>query len=855
MSSGFDAETVATVATQSGFQIVEQVALPQRSPSYRRVPESLHTTARELLESLYSQGLYSHQAEAIAAGLRGDDVCLATSTASGKSLVFMSVAADVLLRDERTTVLALYPARALIQDQLEKWGDLFRRLDLSFAFIDGSVPVETRAAILRGSRVVLMTPDVGHAWLLRTVGERDTARFLERLRLVVLDEAHVYDGVFGTNMAYFLRRLQVVAAPFRIISSTATVGKPDEFLTQLTGRRPTTLGPDRDGSATPPKVVLLAEGSGKSGFEATANLLRDLAKTERGRFLAFGDSRNMVEQVVAAARRAEHADDDRQDDDEEIDDAEMDEKGDTATSRFGAGEILPYRAGYEAEDRVAIQKALAGGTLAGVVSTSALELGLDIGDIDLIVLLNVPPTVKALWQRFGRAGRKRPGVCLVLDPRGSLRTRRTRLSQLLQLPPEPSWLYLDNRYLQYANALCAALEQQQRGGRTDLSPFDSLPLGFRKLLDNEINPSEAVPPELYALKQRAEAGPHHEFPIRSGIERSFQVTDGRGLRLGTLTFSQLLREAYPGAVHYYMARPYRVYKYNYRAGEVGVRREKYFRTRPLSQAKVFPRFQGGLLHLLRSERGFVAEAEMQVSERVLGFTEHRGSVKEDHRYGPASPYSQRELTRFFETTGVCFCFPGTLNVSEALASLLLDAFCADFGVQTRDLGIGSFYAKASPLGPGICQGVCIFDATSGSLRLTQRLAERFQDVVEAARLNAAQDEDVPRELTAQLGSLAELAAAMVPVDLGMPEAELSSAESEWVEVVAPGSRAMCVTGTEMQEVEVLGYRYTPQGIMYDLRPSQPGLRWSVAARYIQPLHGETSLLRVNLMTGESGRVD
>jgi DEAD/DEAH box helicase domain-containing protein len=248
MRSGFDSETVATVATQSGFQIVEQVALPERRPSYLPVPESLHATVREFLESLYRRGLYSHQAEAVTAGLRGDDVCLATSTASGKSLVFMSVAADILLREERAAVLALYPARALIQDQLEKWRNLMGRLGLSLGFIDGGVAVDSRAAILRASRVVLMTPDVAHAWLLRTVGERDTARFLDRLKLIVLDEAHVYDGVFGTNMAYFLRRLQVVAAPFRIISSTATVGKPDEFLAQLTGRAPTAFGQGDDGS-------------------------------------------------------------------------------------------------------------------------------------------------------------------------------------------------------------------------------------------------------------------------------------------------------------------------------------------------------------------------------------------------------------------------------------------------------------------------------------------------------------------------------------------------------------------------------------------------------------------------------
>jgi DEAD/DEAH box helicase domain-containing protein len=801
---------------------------------------------------MYPHGLYSHQAGAIEATLRGHDVCLATSTASGKSLAFMSVAADMLLRDERATVLALYPARALIQDQIEKWGDLLGSLELRLGFIDGSVLVESRAAILRGSRVVLMTPDVAHAWLMRIAGDRDTARFLDHLKLLVLDEAHVYEGVFGTNMAYFLRRLQAVAGRFAIISSTATVGQPVEFLTQLTGRTPITFGPDEDGSATPRRVVLLAEGAEKSGFEATAEFLRELARTGHGRFLTFGDSRNMVEQIVAAVRRASTSNeaDTEEPGAADLDDLEVSEDEEDTRIRFGAGEILPYRAGYEAEDRVDIQRALARGQLAGVVSTSALELGLDIGDIDLIVLLNVPPSVKALWQRLGRTGRKRPGVCLILDPRKSLKARKSRLSQLLQLPPEPSWLYLDNRYLQYANALCAALELQQRGGLRDASAFDSLPPGFRKFLDNELNPSEAVAADLYALKQRAEAGPHHEFPIRSGIEPSFQVKDRRGLRLGTLTFSQLLREAYPGAVYYYMARPHRIYRYNYRAGELAARREKYFRTRPLAQAKVFPRFQGGLLSLFRSEAGFVAESELQVSERVLGFTEVRGSVKEDHRYGPDSPYSQRELTRFFETTGVCLCFPNRLAVTEAHAAVLLATYCTEFGVQARDLGVGSFYAKTSPFGPGVCQGVCIFDATTGSLRLTQRLAQRIAEVIEAS-LRMDLEEDAPPQMREQLTALLGLVKELTAAPIGGVEASASGGDQDWVVVVAPGSRAMYVTASQTQEVEILAYRYTPQGIMYDLKSPQPGTRWAVAATCIQPLHGETALLRVNLMTGEA----
>src|SRR5439155_6888638 len=180
-------------------------------------------------------------------------------------------------------------------------------------------------------------------------------------------------------------------------------------------------------------------------------------------------------------------------------------------------------------------------------------------------------------------------------------------------------------------------------------------------------------------------------------------------------------EAYPGALYYYMARTYRVYRFDYRKGEIHARRDKWGTTRPLAQTMVFPRFHGGILSLYRSDCGFLAEAEMQVSERVQGFTEQRGSAKEEHRYGPGSTYYQRELNRFFETTGICWYFPEKHLITEAVASSILDAFCSEFGIQQRDLGVGLFNSKQSPFGVGKCQGACIFDETNGSLRLRQRL--------------------------------------------------------------------------------------------------------------------------------------
>ena len=603
-----------------------------QNSSYAPIPAVLDRRVVDTLKERHPGGLYSHQSLALELTAGGADICLATSTASGKSLVFQTAALDLLLRDRFAKVVALYPAKALIQDQIEKWRSVLDPFGIRFGFIDGTVPIDHRAGILSSSRVVLMTPDVMHSWLMGRVGERTIRDFLRGLRLLILDEAHVYDGVFGTNMAYFLRRLEAVAAPHRLIVSTATIGDPGQFVARLTGRSVAVVAADLDGSASPQKTVFRIKPSGTEGFESLVALVVALSNLDASRFVAFGDSRKMIERVVAATLRARKPT-------TETENGERDDEDPDPDVTEALVRILPYRAGYEPCDRQEIQRALSDGTLSGVVSTSALEMGLDIGEIDTVVMLSAPQDIKSFWQRLGRAGRRRDAVCLVVDGEGTMGS----LDEYLTRPVEPSWLYLENRYIQYANALCAAAELSAVGKSPGAEPaFATLPSSFVPFVENELNPVDVVPNDLYPLKQRAQAGPHREFYLRSATEQEFKVGDARSAPLGRLSFSQALREAYPGAVHYYMARPYRVFGFNYRTGEIKVKRCRQWTTRPQAQSVVFPRFQGGVLNLLRSDDGMVAEVELQVSERVVGFVEQRGKVKSEHLYGPGSEYYQTD---------------------------------------------------------------------------------------------------------------------------------------------------------------------------------------------------------------------
>ncbi|MBI3978060.1 MAG: DEAD/DEAH box helicase [Chloroflexi bacterium] len=836
------------IAQQAGFEIVTRKGFAGRNARRLPVPARLHPTVRALLAANYPDGLYSHQAKALELLLDKQDVCLATATNSGKSLVFITAAADLVQRDSSACVLALYPARALIQDQMSKWQTILGPLGIGVGYIDGGVPTDRRLDSLRANRVVPMTPDVAHAWMMSNLAERTIQVFIEHVHLVVLDEAHVYEGAFGTNMAYLLRRFQAAAGRYRVICSTATLGDPDRFVRELTGREMCCVGLADDGSMSPPKTLLLARGIAGRSFDSTVKLLTSLARVGEGRFLAFADSRQMVERLVAAAGRSQRVDEDLGEVDTDCEAESAAAAQSDSVSPPAGRQVLPYRAGYEAEDRRSIQEALQRGTLAGVVSTSALELGLDIGDIDLLLLLTRPQSMKAFWQRLGRAGRRSPGVCLLIDE-GRPSVELENLEGYVRRPLEPSWLYLENRYIQYANVLCAAYEVAELGrDKYDLASFASLPSSFRRFLENELNPTEAVPSDLYPMKQRAQSGPHFEFPLRTAAEKSFRVKGPFDQALGSISYAQALREAYPGAIYYYQARPYRVKRFSQVGAQIHCEAEKHWTTRPIAQAMVFPRFEGGVFKLLRSTTGFVAEVEMQVSERVLGFVERRGSSRQKYLYAAGSPYHQRQLCRLFQTTGVCWYFPNLPTTSADLAHRVLDTFCREFGIQERDLGVGLFDSRRSPLGDERCQGVCIFDATNGSLRLTERLAEGFAHVLNSA-LGPAQSDGEFDVLTG-LERLIQCVGELQPAIASTGSLVGNEDTGDWTLVVAPGETAIYANVDGAVEIEVDGYRYTPRGLVYDIKPQPPLTGRVVPATRVVPISGETRMIRVNLMTGE-----
>jgi len=855
----------ATLAT-CNCEVAEIVERAGHPPQFAPIPEGLAPQVQEGLAAVFPRGLYRHQAQAIQTGIAGTSFCIATPTASGKTAIFTSVVVDRLLKNPEERVIVLYPAKALIQDQLGKWARAVEETKLQVNFIDGSIDTGLRKSILVKTQIVLMTPDVLHAWFMSNQSNTEIRDFAKRLSIVVMDEAHVYEGVFGTNMAYLLRRLRAITNFRQIIASTATIGEPGKFLGRLTGLQFQVFDHANDGAGAPDKVFILANVPVRKISPVLKSIIKLFDGQAEERFLVFADSRKRVEELVADARsksrkaessEQEHNTAESPEDasDEQTQEVELDDDGLTEVMvELHKSHVLPYRAGYEEDDRLRIQKALETGTLNGVVSTSALELGIDIGEISLVIMVGVPPSVKSFWQRAGRTARRKAGQVLILDT--AQRIQPGRLNAYLSQPAEENWLYLDNEYLQYANVLCATDELLMvPTEEVSREPFEDLPEQFDRLLQNEIDPTEQVPTDLYALKQAAGASkPQFAFPVRSGIEKQYKVICPRqpGRVFGNLSYSQLMNEAFPGAIYRYMAHPFRVYQIKHPRGEVKTNAIKGIgKTVAIKLARTFPTFGSETKALYTSINAFYAETAIQVSERVTGFIEHWGQNKKEHTYGPESTYSQKPLARYFDSTGCCIYVSDIEYSKEKVARYVALAFCRVCSIHERDIGHGVFSASHHPLGNNQVSGIAVYDGVQGSLRLTQFLLPNMTEILQQAMQIA-----VNEGAMAIAGSISEIGQKLASceearLDTVASQASVSAADG-WKQVVRSGERAAYHDGTGHinEEVEVVRYFFSPAGLMYQLRHKDPETNWQVAEAFIKPIPGETQLESYNLNTGE-----
>src|SRR3954447_25598388 len=377
-------------------RLVMQAAQNRRRARAVAIPPELHPEVADALRARGIERLWSHQAEALHAAWAGPTI-VTTGTASGKSLCFNLPTLDVLCRDARARALYLYPGKALAQDQARSLNALGVARARP-AIYDGDTPREQRSAIRRGANVVLTNPDMLHLGILPNHGA--WADFFANLAIVVVDEAHVYRGVFGSHVANVLRRLRRVADAYgtapRIVLASATIANPGELAERLTGLDDVTVI-ERDGSPGTRRTVAMwnppitdeQTAARRSPLAESAELLADLV-CEGARTIVFMKSRKAGGVMGRFAA------------------LELESRGRGEL----AERIAPYRAGYTSQQRRALEQRLLEGDLLGVVATNALELGIDIGALDAAICVTFPGTVASLRQMWGRAGRRGRGLAM-----------------------------------------------------------------------------------------------------------------------------------------------------------------------------------------------------------------------------------------------------------------------------------------------------------------------------------------------------------------------------------------------------------------------------------------------------------
>jgi DEAD/DEAH box helicase domain-containing protein len=856
------------------WNIVDVQRIPSREAKYYNyIDIGLSKQSRNFLEDTLPKGIYRHQREAIESFLIGENVCLTTGTASGKSLVFYVAAIEQLVKYQDSKIIAIYPLKALGKEQEERWIKSLNiaKFNIKVGRIDGQVPMYMRPEILKDSQVLILTPDIIHAWFMCNLSNQAAINFLAKTSLIIVDEVHNYTGVFGSNSAYLFRRMRhlmsLLGTSPQYIGASATIAKPELHLKKLLGVNFKIIDADIDTSPKQEITIKLVEPpSTKDLLTTLSEFMEFVAKNTDYKFITFVDSRKQTEYITSIISRSQISEDD-----------DISFNYDYLQKLS----ILPYRAGYEESDRSAIQERLSKGTLTGVVSTSALELGIDIPFLTLGILVGVPHSATSFYQRIGRIGRHSKGEVVVINT-GDIYSRSIfrNPKQILNMPLSEGALYLENPRIQYIHVLCLA----RHGGEHDqtcsilnieaTSDFNSpvnWPEGFLELCKSER--IGIVSTELQNMKAQAGDDPNHTYPLRD-VDIQYEVKHKRGPTeesCGSLSYGQLMREAYPGAVYYYTTKPYRVYRIKIYSRLVEVRHEKRYTTKPrMLPTLVFPNFTSGNVYTSKKYGDLIAiECNLQIREAIFGFKERRGPNELTIDY-PLDPslgfyFDQARFTRNYFTTGVVLTHPIFNNIKvrcDVIANLLFEAFLMIVPFERRDINFANdkHRVKSETINEGD-RFVCIYDQTYGSLRLSSRILEEqtLKKSLEKAVELAQHDESLDISLET-IEALEQLLASLSesPVNIFFKSGEGPQTETtRFVKVIMPGSKGLDIRRNN-EEFFVEGVFFSPSfnGLAYRGRHLSEqgtkfqGVKISVPVDSLIQIPGESKFGLYDLETGE-----
>ncbi|HWP32487.1 MAG TPA: DEAD/DEAH box helicase [Solirubrobacterales bacterium] len=696
-------------------RIVAESSEEERGAKLVALPALLDPALVEALKRAGITRLYSHQREALRAA-EDSNLVITSGTASGKSLAFNLPVLDGIARDAKQRALYLYPTKALAQDQARGLGSL-RPPGLREAIYDGDTPREERPAIRRRSNLVLTNPDMLHVGILPH--HKGWGDFFANLGWVVVDEAHTYRGVFGSHVANVLRRLRRLARAYgsepRFLLASATIANPVGLAEELVGTPFELVDDDgaprsgREIAMWNPPLVDKATGTRRSPLGEAADLLAELVSHDV-RTICFLKSRRGIELIQRFARESLQA------------------RGKPEL----AERIAPYRGGYTPQQRREIEARLAAGELLAVVATDALELGIDIGELDAAICVTFPGTVASLRQMWGRAGRRRRGLAVYVAGADALDQFFCRHpDEFIGRPVEAA--ILDHESEQIASRHMVAAAYELPLSDEDAEVFGE---GWRERAEGLVAAGELRQAAGRVLPRRSEFVAS-KIPLRSASADSVAVIErDSGEMLGLVEAERAFTTIHPGAVYLHLGRSYEVEQLDVRGRRAVVSRfEGDWYTRPKKETEIY-------IERVREQRSTAGVelhfGEVSVTEQVIAY--QRVSIAEQE---PFDIVALELPEQRFVTQALWYVLPerlsgalppdallGSLHATEhgQIAVLPLIAMCDRWDIGGLSTNVHFQTGRST---------IFVYDGHPGGVGITLRGYEQFERLLgDAERLIA-----------------------------------------------------------------------------------------------------------------------
>lgn len=590
----------------------------------------LHPRLAMWLAKQYGKsGVYVNQRRMFELALRGESFVTTTRTGSGKSLGFMVPAFQEILQDPEARVIVYYPLRALGHDQTQKWNDMANELGFPLGTVqklDGSVQVGERTENIARAKIILSNQDTLHAWFMSNLGNPAVLDFMSRVGLRIVDEAQMLSGVFGTNSLLLFRRfdhIQSLITPNydprkhrRYIGASGTLEAPTTAFTMLSGVKALHIGEDENGAPSHDKHILHLRYS----REDLAHRVATNFDIEKQQGIIFFDSRAGVETLASEIKQR------------------LVELGYPVTDET----VIPYKSGLRPSDYSYIHRRINNGATRIVVSTSALEAGIDV-DFGYGIAAGLPIDKSSLLQRMGRVGRRGPSTFIVLTANSKIREDYDLETYLRDAPLEAPIFYPTNRALLLSAALCLRSEMAAIAHaklRPDKESPVQWPRGFGNAYKDAAKPHDTfavherhmIPPKRYG------AYPQRHLPLRSIPSERFNLMQFSGKGgpprvVGEVTAEQALREYTPGSIIRHMGAPYRVNRWEQEDGVSQIILSSY---KGFNRTKVHVSERMGILLSPRNiisnqlmvqgdspsiTRGFICATTARVAMTATGFVE------------------------------------------------------------------------------------------------------------------------------------------------------------------------------------------------------------------------------------------